>query len=140
MAAGLALSAAALAASGLGGDERTTPAPGPPPEPERRSVRLVSAPVRISDAATVRLLRPGDRVDVIAADEAGSDARVVAKDVRVTEVPRRTGDDLALAPPDDEGGAGSGALVVLSVERSTAAALAGAGVSGRLAVAVSDGH
>ncbi|MGV0100835.1 hypothetical protein ACSTAL_31650, partial [Streptomyces californicus] len=33
---------------------------------------------------------------------------------------------------------GAGALVVLSVERSTATALLGAGVSGRLAVAVSD--
>jgi hypothetical protein len=123
-AAGLALTAAALAASGLGGSQGTAAGAGsdPPAEQERRSVRLVSAPVRIADAETVRLLRPGDRVDVIAADDTGSVARVVAKDVRVAEVPRGT----------DE----SGALVVLSAERATAAALAGAGMSSRLAVAV----
>lgn len=129
MAAGLALTAAAMAVSGLGDDGRTAAATGPPTEPVRQAVRLVSAPVRIMDAATVRLLRPGDRVDVIAADGAGSDARVVARNVRVADVPS----------PDSQGDPGStGALVVLSVERKTAAALAGAGMTGTLAVAVSD--
>ncbi|MFC9859758.1 MULTISPECIES: RcpC/CpaB family pilus assembly protein [unclassified Streptomyces] len=139
MAAGLALTAAALAASGLGGEEGKAAPPGPPPEPGRQSVRLVSAPVRITDAATVRLLRPGDRVDVIASEEAGGDARVVAKDVRVTKVPRTAAEDTGL--PDTGGGAGAeagdGALVVLSVRRETAVALAGASASGHLAVAVS---
>lgn len=86
MAAGLALTAAALAASGLGGGgagsgdgggagqgrgrgaaeaTRTTAHRAPP-------VRLVSAPVRIADAETVRLLRPGDRVDVIASEGSGA--------------------------------------------------------------------
>ncbi|OKI35155.1 hypothetical protein A6A29_15325 [Streptomyces sp. TSRI0281] len=142
MAAGLALTAAALAASGLGGEEGKAAPPGPPPEPGRQSVRLVSAPVRITDAATVRLLRPGDRVDVIASEEAGGDARVVAKDVRVTKVPRTAAEDTDL--PDTGGGtgpeAGDGALVVLSVRRETAVALAGASASGHLAVAVSHAY
>lgn len=140
MAAGLALTAAAFAASGLGGGEGTAAVPDASPEPGRRSVQLVSAPVRIADAATVRLLRPGDRVDLIAADATGSGARVVAKDVRVTRVPRSTADGPGPAAPGEGTGAQGGALVVVSVERATAAALAGAGVSGRLAVAVSHGH
>ncbi|WP_432114833.1 RcpC/CpaB family pilus assembly protein [Streptomyces sp. S1] len=89
----------------------------------------MSAPVRIADAATVRLLRPGDRVDVIAAPHAPpggeGEARVVASGARVAEVPRADGD------PSD-----AGALVVLSVPRATAATLAGAGVTSRLAVTV----
>jgi Flp pilus assembly protein CpaB len=83
----------------------------------------VTAPIRISDAATVRLLRPGDRVDVIAAEEtvSGGDARVVARGARVTKVPE---------PVEGDGGA----LVVLSVPRATAARLAGASATARLAV------
>lgn len=107
----------------------------------------VSAPVRIADAATVRLLAPGDHVDVIAVGDASADAastdgsstsagsgtptdaraaRVVAAGVRVSDVPDpgATGD----ASPD------AGALVVLAVTRSTATALAGAGATSKLAV------
>ncbi|MYV70424.1 hypothetical protein GT043_31685 [Streptomyces sp. SID2131] len=87
----------------------------------------MSAPVRIADAATVRLLRPGDRVDVIAAPQGlpggEGEARVVAAGARVAEVPRADGDQQD-----------AGALVVLSVPRATAAVLAGAGVTSRLAV------
>ncbi|MFB7951500.1 hypothetical protein [Streptomyces sp. NPDC056045] len=140
LAAGLALTAAALAATGLGGTGAGTGgdtaygagadgAGGAVPGQVRRpAARLVSAPVRIADAGTVRLLRPGDRVDVIAAGEDGSGAgvRVLAKGARVADVPR--------APAD--GAAGDGALVVLSVPRETAASLAGAGISSRLAVAL----
>lgn len=97
---------------------------------------LVSAPVRIADAATVRLLAPGDRVDVIAAGDttagpATADtgtgtgtARVVARGVRVADVPAGAGD----FPVD------GGALIVLAVPRATATALAGAGATSRLAV------
>jgi Flp pilus assembly protein CpaB len=100
------------------------------PTPQRRpATELVSAPVRIADAATVRLLRPGDRVDVIASANSpvGEDfeAKVVASGVRVAEVPE-AGEDSA----------DGGALVVLSVSRTTAAKLAGAGASSRLAVTV----
>jgi hypothetical protein len=81
---------------------------------------MVTAPVRIADAATVRLLRRGDRVDVVAADS-GGEARVVAAGVRVTEVPQFDATE-------------TGALVVLSVPRTTAARLAGASATSRLAV------
>ncbi|HWU05920.1 MAG TPA: RcpC/CpaB family pilus assembly protein [Streptomyces sp.] len=154
LAAGFALASAVLAASGPGGERGATAlSGGAPPGSERRAVRLVSAPVRIADAATVGLLRPGDRVDVIAAAIDGdAEARVVARDVRVAEIPRGGGGGEASSPDEEasspggeasfleaRGGAGvgGGALVVLSVERDTAAVLAGAGASGRLAVAVS---
>ncbi|KPC84133.1 MULTISPECIES: RcpC/CpaB family pilus assembly protein [Streptomyces] len=139
LAAGFALASAVLAASGPVGERGAAAVPGgSPPAPERRAERLVSAPVRIADAATVGLLRPGDRVDVIAAIDGDAEARVVARDVRVAEVPHGPGGgDAALPEAGGGAGTGGGALVVLSVERDTAADLAGAGASGRLAVAVS---
>ncbi|MEW1634441.1 hypothetical protein AB0469_10235 [Streptomyces sp. NPDC093801] len=121
--AGLAVVAAALA---VGGTEARASRGAAPPEvkPSPAAVRMVSAPVRIADAATVRLLRPGDRVDVVAAERAGP-PRVVAAGARVTEVP---------AP--EKGWGDGGALVVLSVPRETARALVGAGAVARLAVAL----
>ncbi|MFE9457599.1 hypothetical protein [Streptomyces californicus] len=164
-AAGLALAGAALATTGLSSGEGEAHRAQAPPSSGRASVRLVSAPVRIADPETVRLLRPGDRVDVIAVGGTGDEARVVARGARVAKVPgtpagadtERPGassaaDGVVAAEvsnvPDvpevsevsDGTVPGSGALVVLSVERSTATALLGAGVSGRLAVAVSDEH
>ncbi|MFF2846746.1 RcpC/CpaB family pilus assembly protein [Streptomyces sp. NPDC058001] len=107
-------------------------------EGDPRAPELVSAPVRITDAATVRLLRPGDRIDVVAAGGADGAAtgdgaaRVVASGVRVVEVPE---------PPEGTGVAGTGdiateggALVVLAVPRATATRLAGAGATSRLVV------
>lgn len=135
LAVGLAVTAAAVVAAG----PRQTA--GPPPDVgrvrghpvadpvrARPTVEMVTAPVRIADAATVRLLRPGDRVDVIAAEDSptGTDARVVAHRVRVSQVPR--------APAPQESVAEGGALVVLSVPRTTASRLAGAGATARLAV------
>ncbi|MFF9517620.1 hypothetical protein ACF1GW_26230 [Streptomyces achromogenes] len=130
LAAGLAVTAAALVAAGPGtgpephGPQRPRGHPVTGPVRPRPAAELVTAPVRIADAATVRLLRPGDRVDVIAArDPSAGDARVLARGVRVTKVPQ---------PLD--GAAESGALVVLSVPRATAARLVGASATARLAV------
>ncbi|GAA3127582.1 hypothetical protein [Streptomyces echinatus] len=131
VAAGLAVTAAALVAAGPGIGAEPHGTVRPPghrvTKPVRRTaaVDLVAAPVRIADAATTRLLRPGDRVDVIAAQDpsTGDGARVLARGVRVTEVPE---------PLD--GAAGSGALVVLSAPRATAARLVGASAVARLAV------
>ncbi|MEU5798548.1 hypothetical protein ABZ800_34255 [Streptomyces sp. NPDC047813] len=138
VAAGLAVTAAALVAAGPGTSaqaHRTDAAPRPArsarghppaaPLPPSRPAGLVAAPVRIADAATVRLLRPGDRVDVVAAQDpsAGGGARVLARGVRVTRVP---------APLD--GAAETGALVVLAVPRALAAGLVGASATARLAV------
>ncbi|MEW1774637.1 hypothetical protein [Streptomyces sp. NPDC086777] len=138
LAAGLAVTAAALVAAGprtaLGPlrtePPRDHPVVTPPTPPVRRHAPpadMVTAPVRIADAATVRLLRPGDRVDVIAAGDpaAGGEARVIAHGVRVTRLPE---------PVD--AAAETGALVVLSVPRATAAQLVGAGATARLAVTV----
>ncbi|WP_280917429.1 hypothetical protein [Streptomyces sp. SPB4] len=120
-AAGLAVVAAALAVGGAQARASRGAAP-PAPKPAAAVVRLVSAPVRIADAATVRLLRPGDRVDVVAAERTGP-PRVVAAGARVSEVP---------AP--EKGVGDGGALVVLSVPRDTARDLVGAGAVARLAV------
>ncbi|MET9886558.1 hypothetical protein ABZZ20_26155 [Streptomyces sp. NPDC006430] len=123
---GLAVLAAALAV--VGGAEAQASRGASPPEvkPPPAPARLVSAPVRIADAATVRLLRPGDRVDVVAAERAGP-PRVVAAGARVAEVPVP---DQGIGADAGEGGS----LVVLSVPRDTARALVGAGAVARLAV------
>ncbi|WP_406396685.1 hypothetical protein OG806_21270 [Streptomyces sp. NBC_00882] len=127
LALGLAVTAAALVAAGPGGDDGARGHPATEPVRRHRAVETVSAPVRIADGATVRLLRPGDRVDVIAAEESalGGDARVVARGARVAKVPE---------PLD--GVTEGGALVVLSVPRSTAARLAGASASATARLAV----
>ncbi|MEV5611847.1 RcpC/CpaB family pilus assembly protein [Streptomyces sp. NPDC052225] len=141
VAAGLALTAAALVAAvpspGAGhGHER---AQAPPGQRARGPAVMVSAPVRIADAGAVRLLRPGDRVDVVAGRADGRPGvRVLASGARVVSVPKRpprSGE--GLGETFDGGGetpAAGGALVVLSVERRTAARLAGAGTTSRLAV------
>ncbi|WP_329875534.1 hypothetical protein [Streptomyces sp. SP18CS02] len=130
LAAGLAVTAAVLAASGMPGADGAgaSAGAGPRAAPSRaRPVEVVSAPVRIADGATVRLLRPGDRVDVIAATDSPTrhddGVRVVVAGARVAAIPEAAG-----ASTD------GGALIVLSVPRTTAAELAGAGTTSRLAV------
>jgi hypothetical protein len=139
-AAGLAVAAAAMAASAPRADGGGETRAGPEPDTASassaaapkgrghsssrpRPSAAVAAPVRIADADTVRLLHPGDTVDVIAGSDASSPARVIAKGVRVDRVPESA-----------EGGSADGALVVLRVPRRTETALAGAAVSTRLAV------
>jgi Flp pilus assembly protein CpaB len=88
---------------------------------------LVAAPVRVADAGTAGLVRPGDRVDVLATpasqDLIGQPTRTVAADVVVVAVP-------------GEEGAGylDGALLVLATTPAQAAALAGATVTDRLSL------
>ncbi|WP_349017203.1 CpaB family protein [Streptomyces luteolus] len=137
VAAGLAMAAAALAAAGPQGFAGST---GPtssgseaegehtasPAEPDDHpgSVRqLVRAPVRIADAETVRLLRPGDRVDVIAAPPSGARARRIAAGARVVDV--AAGGQASME---------NGALIVLSVPPAEAVQLAGASANSRLVV------
>ncbi|MFD7132828.1 RcpC/CpaB family pilus assembly protein [Streptomyces sp. NPDC059894] len=114
------------------------------PVGRRPAGEVVEAPVRISDAATVRLLRPGDRVDVIATERTATaggarvEARVVARRALVTRVPEPDAADGSAAGPGVGAGVvdggGGGALVVLSVPRPTAARLVGAGATAGLAV------
>ncbi len=94
----------------------------------------VAAPVRVADAASVTLLRPGDLVDVLAAGVPGgltpdgvsapsaAAAATVATGVTVLTVPS--------AGPDGVGG--EGALVLLAVRPETATALARAAATSRL--------
>jgi Flp pilus assembly protein CpaB len=86
----------------------------------------VLAPVRIGDAASVDLLRAGDRVTVLAADPQGDTGAVpVADAVPVVAVPPRRRSDPGLV---------SGALVLLAVDPTTARELAGAGATSFLSV------
>ncbi|MFR9673542.1 hypothetical protein [Streptomyces sp. TR06-5] len=120
---------AAPAAHRVAAGSRDGPAPGGRP---------VSVPVRLADADTVRLLRAGDRIDVMArASRAGGERpgaarsegaavpRVVARCVPVAEVPA------ASKTPR------RGALVVLRVPRRTAAELVGAAAGAGAPPAVS---
>jgi Flp pilus assembly protein CpaB len=101
----------------------------------------VATPVRLADAGAARLLRPGDRIDLVAAS-AGSadpldpvsgdpaDARVVAESAGVLAVPTGDGDSSLLSGAPSSGGA----LLVVAVTREEALALAQAAVLGPLSV------
>jgi Flp pilus assembly protein CpaB len=84
----------------------------------------VVTPLRLADADLAALLRPGDLVDVIAADDQSASPSTVATAVRVVTVP----------DPMDGAEASSGALVLLEVTPETARALAQAAVSASLTV------
>lgn len=93
---------------------------------------VVATPVRIADAGVARLLRPGDRVDVLATGEAPfEDAaaatvpQTVVSSVPVIAVPRQSIGD-------------QGTLVVLATSRQQARVLAGAG--NRLSVTITAGR
>lgn len=86
---------------------------------------LVAVPLRIGDPGAVRLLRVGDRVDLLAADPQGRTARSVGADVPVLAIPR---------PGDDAPGLTSGALVVVGALPGEAPELAQASVTSVLSV------
>ena len=96
---------------------------------------LVAAPVRIADAASVRLVRAGDIVDVLAAGieangSATSAARLVATATPVLTIPPVA--DGPLGTTDT----GAGALVVVVTSSETAARLAAAAVTDRLSLVI----
>ena len=93
---------------------------------------LVAAPVRIADAGAVRLLRVGDRVDVVATDPANGRAEVATEAAPVVALPRGT------RAGQDSSTLSGGALVVLAVPRSTAVALAGSAATDLLSVLLSE--
>jgi Flp pilus assembly protein CpaB len=87
----------------------------------------VAAPVRLADLAVAELVRPGDRVDVLATAADATEAEVVVSDA------------LVLAPsadPDPEAGspAGSAGLLLLAVDAATGARLAAAAAADTLSV------
>ena len=86
----------------------------------------VVAPLRLADADLAALLRPGDQVDVIAADPQSAQADVVARAVRVVTVPR--------ADSDESSQTTAGTLILIEVDPGTARVLARAAVSATLTV------
>lgn len=82
---------------------------------------VVASPVRLVDLEVAALLRPGDRVDILAATQDAPTATVVAAGVVVLAVP--------LAEADDSGRAEPLGLVVVAVGQDTAARLAAAAAS-----------
>jgi Flp pilus assembly protein CpaB len=90
----------------------------------------VAAAVRPADLAVTGLVRPGDRVDVLSAD-GGPGARPVAEAALVLAVPEARGAGTAGGAGDDRGPAG---LLVLAVDRDTAARLAAASAGATLSV------
>jgi Flp pilus assembly protein CpaB len=87
--------------------------------------------VRIADGDTVGLLRPGDHVDLLAADPRAGRASYVAVDVPV----------LALPASDDQGAAADGTtgrLVVVAVSTSDVERIAGAAATDLLSAVLTD--
>ena len=76
---------------------------------------LVATPVRVADAASVTLLRVGDRVDLVAADPEGRAAQPVARAAPVVALPAVGGVDADLQ---------RGGLVVVAVPEEQALTLA----------------
>lgn len=85
----------------------------------------VLAPLRLADNGIAGLLRPGELVDVLAADAEQNEAAVIASAARIVAVPRID---------QDESGVQSGTLVLVDVDRATATNLARASVSSTLTV------
>ncbi|MBA3367562.1 MAG: Flp pilus assembly protein CpaB [Geodermatophilaceae bacterium] len=85
---------------------------------------VVASPVRLVDLEVSALLRPGDRVDILAAVQDAPSATVVAAGVVVLAVPLAESEDSRPAEPIG--------LVVVAVDQDTAARLAAAAASGRL--------
>jgi pilus assembly protein CpaB len=87
----------------------------------------VIAPLKLADSSLTALLRPGDVVDVVAADpQAEQPATVIASGARIVTVPE---------VPDDRAGPGpDGGLVLIDVDSRTAALVAQAAASATLSI------
>ena len=85
---------------------------------------LVATPVRVADAAAVRLLAAGDRIDLLAVSADGGRAEVVAEAAPVLAVPEPSSDD----------GVVGGALVLVAVPEPAAMLLAEAAVRAVISV------
>jgi Flp pilus assembly protein CpaB len=91
---------------------------------------LVATPVRLADAASVAMLRVGDRIDLVAADPEGRAARAVARGAPVVALPRSASLDRDLEP---------GGLVVVAVSEQQALLLARAAVTQVVSYVLSGG-
>lgn len=139
--------------------EHSAPPPRRPPRFAAESLMngMVAVPVRFADAGSAGYLRPGDRIDVLAARDAspgeppdppapsagaaagpGTDPSrgetAVAMDVSVLEIARAADAGSLTRSTADDGG-----LVFLAVDNATAARLARAAVADRLSYALRQG-
>jgi Flp pilus assembly protein CpaB len=91
----------------------------------------VAMPVRITDGATVGLLRVGDRIDLLSGDPASAEpvGVTVARGVRVVALPADDAQGLSAA-------ASRGRLVVIEVSPGVAEIVAGHAARGLLSVAI----
>ncbi|EME63722.1 RcpC/CpaB family pilus assembly protein [Amycolatopsis decaplanina] len=78
-----------------------------------------TVPVRLADAGVAELLRPGQRVDVIAAADAGREASVLASTAVVAAVGEQ-----GTREPKASGAGSKGPLVLLSLPAATATRVA----------------
>lgn len=85
---------------------------------------MVASPVRLVDLEVTALLRPGDRVDILAASDGASIAAVIAAHVLVLAVPSASSEAGSMAQPLG--------LVVVAVDQETAGRLAAAAASSAL--------
>ncbi len=93
----------------------------------------VAAPVRLPDASMAALLRPGDRVDLVAADpQGGGAAEVVASRLPVLAVPAAGAD-----ATESGAGAAAGRLVLLAARPDDVPRIADAAVRRYLSYAFS---
>ena len=84
----------------------------------------VAVPVRLPDAGMAGLLRVGDRIDLVAADPQGDEARLVAGGVTVLALPAADDEEASAALP--------GRLVVIAAPVVVRESLAQAAVTGFL--------
>ncbi|RCV57098.1 SAF domain-containing protein [Marinitenerispora sediminis] len=96
---------------------------------------MVAAPVRVADPGAVALLRPGSRVDVLAAAQDPLAAEFGAAPAAPAEVVVRDRPVIAV-PGADPGGGESGALLLLAVTEEESRSLAGRAVADRLSITI----
>ena len=101
----------------------------------------VAVPVRLADADAAALLRPGDRVDLVSATAGSADPVAATSGGTRGLRRRRDGATVISVPATDDGSAliggrgdAGGSLVVVSVTRAEALALARAAVLGPLSI------
>ena len=91
---------------------------------------LAAVPVRLPDAGMARLLRVGDRIDLVSADPQGGGASIVASDVPVLAVPD--------ADPELGASGLAGRLVVVGAPPTEVAEIADASVRTFVTIAFGD--
>jgi Flp pilus assembly protein CpaB len=94
----------------------------------------VAAPVRIADAGELALVRPGDRVDILAAPTSDAGSEQSGAPAGEAAVTIASGAVVLSIPQAAATAATDGGLVVLAVPAETARALAGAAAADRLSL------